>query len=617
MHGTSLRTDARSTSASVRRVVIVLALSLFTLVLNAPDVVLPWYPTAEFGLVADATGRVVSVEPGSSAARADVRPGDVIDFRATAIDARRYFDLGAGNTIQPGTRSAVVFKRGGVPRTVTLVAEVLPRSFADNASDELLILSEVGLTLIAAFLVLKRPSRMTWAFFLYSTTNASESSGALISVVPGVPLAIMFGISSLYFFQSIWLFIFALRFPNDAPSGWRRIAERVTLSALPLLIPLNFWVIDGFMLGFAPNGAAVAFMAAVGVAGLVAAAFTFIATYVQASGADRARIRWVMLGLIVGFSGTLIVGVGIALPGFAFSWPIWLINLALASQIVVALSVAYAVIRHRVFDVRFFIGRAVVYAVITAVVVAVLSLVDLAAGKILAGTGLAAIGEAGLAVIVGLSLSGVHKRVEGFVDTTLFRSRIVAQARLRRVARGLSHATALADVEYAVVHEPAAAFALTSAAFFRRDATGTFVRGEATGWEHAALQTIAAGDPLVLQLLGSNEPIAVRDITLPPGALPAGALRPSLALPMRIRSEIEAIVFYGPHDTEEELDPAEIETLDRLLGDASAAYDHVRARAAQRRIADLEAQNAHYERCGSFLNEAGAEVTSSRTVGRL
>lgn len=592
MEATSDRTDARLASASVWRVIIVLALSLFTLVLNAPDVALPWYPTAEFGLVADATGRVVSVEPGSSSAREDVRVGDVIDFRATSIDARRYFDLGAGNTVQPGTRAAIVFDRKGVLRTVDLVGEVVPRSFADNASDELLIITEVGLTLIAAFLVLKRPSRMTWAFFLYSTTNASEFSGVLVSVVPGVPMAMMFGISSLYFFQSIWLFLFALRFPNDAVSGWRRTAERATLVLLPLLVPLNVWVLDGFMLGFPPSPAAVAIGAFIGVAGLVAAAFTFIATYVHASGADRARVRWVMLGLVVGFSGTLIVGVGVALPGFAFSWPIWLINLALSTQIVVAISVAYAVIRHRVFDVRFFIGRAVVYATITAMVVAALSLVDLAAGKVLAGTGLAAIGEAGLAVIVGLSLSGVHKRVERFVDTTLFRSRIVAQARLRRVSRGLSHAATLEDVEYAVVHEPVAAFALTSAALFRRDATGTFARVEAIGWDHAALATIAGGDPLVLQLLGSNEPIAVREMTLPPGALPIGALRPSLALPMRIRSEIEAIVFYGPHDTEEELDPAEIETLDRLLGDASAAYDHVRAHVAQQRIADLETQNA-------------------------
>jgi hypothetical protein len=256
------------------------------------------------------------------------------------------------------------------------------------------------------------------------------------------------------------------------------------------------------------------------------------------------------------------------------------------------LTVAYAVIRHRVFDVRFFIGRAVVYAVLTTAVVATLALVDYAAGKVLSGTGLAAIGEAGLAIIVGLSLNGVHKRLERVVDTTLFRSRIAADRRLRRVSRGLNHANALESIARIVVHEPYEAFHLSSAAIFRRDENGTYVRGDSVGWDAATAETIERDDPLVLQLLASKEPVSVADISLPPGSLPAAALRPSVAMPMLVRANLEAIVFYGAHDSQEDLDPDEIETLEHLLSAASGAYDHVRAETAQKKVAELEARFA-------------------------
>ena len=83
--------------------------------------------------------------------------------------------------------------------------------------------------------------------------------------------------------------------------------------------------------------------------------------------------------------------------------------------------------------------------------------------------------------------------------------------------------------------------------------------------------SIERDDPLVLQLLASKQPVMSYDITMSAAALPAGRLRPAVAMPMLVRSSLEAIVFYGPHQSEEDLDPSEIETLEYLMEAASSA----------------------------------------------
>jgi len=582
-------TDGRDAARSAWRIVVVVVVSLVSLASQVPDVVLPWYPTAQFGFVVDTSGDVLSVARGSPADRAGIVPGARIDAKATPLDSRRYLITGGPNSARDGAQGQFVFDVGRERRTVDLVAAVSPRSLADNVTDILLICSVVALVFISGLLFLKRPSPMTLAFFLYG--NATGSTAVTVTAhVPTLGIAALQGFTALLGFQSIWLVIFALRFPADSPTGWRVVAERALLLSLPILIPINIWGSVGYLLGAPPPASIEAFIALVGIGGLLASALVFVLTYVHATSAERARIRWVMLGLVVGFGGQLVYQVGSSLPGLAWAWPIWLLNLAQACEITVALTVAYAIVRHRVFDVRFFIGRAVLYAALTTAVVAALALVDFGAGKLLSGTGLAALGEAGVAVIVGLSLNVLHRRLERVVDATLFRSRIDAQRRLRRVARGLNHATTLEAIQRVVVHEPAEALHLTSVALFERVAGGRYVRGAAVGWDDAALRAIDANDPLVLQMLGSKEPLRIHDITLPPGALPAGTRRPSFALSMVVRADLEAIVFYGPHESQEELDPDEMESLEQLLADASSAYDHVRAELSQKQIDALEAQ---------------------------
>jgi hypothetical protein len=481
-----------------------------------------------------------------------------------------------------------VIGHNGTERTVDLVSEITPRSAADNVTDILGVGSIVAIILISAFLVLKRPSKMTWAFFLFA--NGQLDANTSFSLLSPVGVTVYEVVGGLFGLPWLWLAIFALRFPSDTVSGWRRTAERALLVSLPVLLPLSVWGFTGYMLGHPAPPAVQFLLAGLDVAGLAFVATIFVLTYMHASPGERARVRWVMLGLVIGFGAELIWQIGSSVPGLAVAMPIWAFNVAQSAQIAIALTVAYAIARNRIFDVRFFIGRAVVYGALTTGVVATLALVESAAERVLVGTRLAVLGEAGVAVIVGLSINTVHKMLERFVDRTLFRSRIDAERRLARVTRGLSHATSLEAIEYVVVHEPAEAFKLTSSAIFCREHKGDFLRGEAIGWETATLESIGENDPLVLQLLGAKDPVPIRDVGLNRATLPFGPEHPIFVLPMIVRSDLVAILFYGPHSSLETIDPSEMETLERLVSAAASAHDHAHAELLQKKVVELETE---------------------------
>lgn len=573
------------------RIFAVLLLAFFSLFSTLPDVALSWHPFSDFGLEFDAVGKIVGVDRGSSADKAGVRSGERIDLAATPIASRQYVVTGY-SAAPAGLSADFVISDGSKSRLVRLVAAPHPRSTVDNLTNDVLMIATAGLVAISAALVLLRPSKMTWAFFLYGATAGSGSvllNAALplwAYVVQSLTLSTGLTLSWIPFA------IFALRFPNDAATGWRRVAQNAVLASLAVLVPLALWFSVGVVAARPVPYAIVLLLGFLQLAGLLFVAGTFALTYVHASSPDRARLRWVMVGMIVGYSGVVAFQLSSYIPGFAVTaiFPIAVVNLLQALQIAVPVTVAYAIVRHRVFDVRFVLGRAVVYGLLTTLVVALVAAIDFVAGKLLASTRLAAIGEAGAAIVIGLSLNPLHKRLERFIDTVLFRSRHRAEQRLRRVAAGLPHARAADAVTSAIVAEPVEAFALTSAAVFRRDQSGRFVREEAIGWGPDDLRSIEADSSVTLQLRAGSRSIAVDDASWPGGAMPEGTYRPAIALAVEIRSAFEAIVLYGPHTSGEDIDPEEVAVLEALMSAAATAYDHIAAETAMQHLAQLETE---------------------------
>jgi len=597
--------------ASGRRYVIVLAVALYALANSVADVALLWHPFADLGLTVDASHTIIGVDPGRAADRAGVHVGDQIDDAATPASTRRY--LGSGVSAVPAGLPLTVAIRGRTGlRIVVLTGEVRRRSFADDATNLVLMLAYLATIMVGAWLVLVRPSRMTWAFFLFCCGWVGDSVTLWVALPDALFAvnAVLYG--ALNGAASAMLAVFALRFPNDRADGWRRPAERIAWASLALFVPLGVYVQCG-VFGW-PLGLAAAILSGAGAIGLVFVALVFLLTYVHSSAAERAKVRWVGLGLVIGYAGPLAFVAGSSIPGFASELPLPAINLLQALGIAVPLSVAYVVVRHRVFDVRFVLGRAAVYGVVTSVVVAGVALLDYVAGKVLARTQLTVIAEAAVAIIVGLSLNTVHKRTEATVERVFFRKRRRAEERLRRAGEGLVHADSADAIARALVDETIGALGLASAAVFRRD-EGRFARVASRGWDATDCDVLASDESAVLAVGARREPLAVRDGHWPHGVLPHGRGAPVYVLPIILRDRLDAMLFVGAHDGDEQIDPDELATLRALCDAAAGAFDHLDAMIALERAAALEAEVNVLRNVVTSLSRPAPATSSSTSSG--
>jgi hypothetical protein len=582
--------EPKKSGRAILRFVVVFVIALFASFNTLLDVTLPWQPFSDFGMRFDAAARVYVVDPGSAAERAGVRVGDRADVAATPFWSRPYLAAVGYFSAPPGRRATFAFERDGKTRVVDIVAEIHQRTLADNVTDLFQMATFASVIAIGAALVLLRPSRMMWAFFLYCAfANARAASvGQYLPASVFVPdLLLWLPAKSM---ATVALVIFALRFPNDDAPGWRGSAQKAALWSLVVLLPIAVWCLLGELLAAPGYEIATEIAGVVPIVALAFVALVFALTYAHSPAADRAKIRWVFLGLAIGKSGLIVIESTASLPGISIPWSLPVINMITSFNVAVPISVAYAVIRHRVFDVRFVVGRALVYGVLTTTVVIFVALIDFVLGKALSQTHLATFGEAAAAIALGLSLNTLHKRIEGAVERVFFRRRRLAEHRLARVGAGLIHAESPAAVTEAILAEPIHAFALASGAVFRRAENGDFVRAAALGWD-APRSDIPADLPAILALSAEPAAFAVDEGLWPPGLLPDGGATPAYALPVFVRRRLDAIVFYGPHLSAEELDPDELAIFVTLLHAAGFAYEHLASESALAQTAALETEN--------------------------
>jgi len=121
------------------------------------------------------------------------------------------------------------------------------------------------------------------------------------------------------------------------------------------------------------------------------------------------------------------------------------------------------------------------------------------------------------------------------------------------------------------------ALSLASAALFRVNDRGSFERVWALGWGDNAARDLDTFEPLVDRLRVESEPTRVSRKDAVHDGLPAGDSSPIVAVPIVVRSQLEAVAMYGAHTGGEDLDPDEIGSLRRIGEAAGAAYYHLEA----------------------------------------
>jgi len=536
-------------------------------------------PLSRFGFSLREGSLVLSVEPGSPADLAGVRPGQRLLLDRMDRETRSRIVHGAERT--PATVTVPVEQDGRV-RFVRMTSAPVPVSTQEWI--EVGAAALVALTFIATgvALVALRPTRATWSFLLLATGYPIVQLGALRTIVPVDLLDFDAAALGVALAMTVWGAVsFTTSFPDLLPDALTRRYARILYAAASVLGVLFFVTYAGF------TGPSRYTVFQIYEAVLIATLLGLIALILFQNTRDstqRARRRWLLAGSLAGIGG-IVLDVGLRLlhvPGFRGS----LFDVLLAlSPVTLPVSVAYAVLKQRVIDVRFAINRALVFGAFTSILVIVFSFAEFLITKLEAGR-LAEHLELIAAIVVGFTFNLAHHRIEGYFERIFFRAQHEAAARLRRVASAIPHAEDATTVDALLTREPLEAFDLASATVYRRDADGDFLRVAGIGWEGAP-ETASFADPLIAFLASESGPLDLDPRNWPALANVPDADRPLVAVPIALRNVVMGFACYGSQKSGEAFDPEERRLLAELASAAAAAYVHLTAESLRREVTML------------------------------
>lgn len=525
--------------------------------------------------------RVERVYPGSPASDARIAPGDHLRFTESSLHDRvlglDYARPRAGETIM------LQVEHGGSARTVTLGARHI-----SSAAEQLLPsaaiahLAGFAYIFVALAIVMRRPSRMTWGLFLY-LLSASEIEHLRAQLPIFLVARLFYDVVAVA--GPVGLIVFAARFPNDDSSGWpSRIDQWAVALALVFAAPNLAWDATALARGWPPSrwmtlGSTLGALVLV-----VLAAALLTMSYAAASPKERKRLQWIIAGILMSlfsYASGWAAYLSAAYPLVTAPAVVWIGTVLYAAA---PFPIAYAVVRHRVFDVSFVVSRTIVYTILTAIVFALFSFLEWLAVRFLEHIGFAIAVVVLAAIGIGFWFNAIHARIDRIVDRVLFRRRHAAEQQLGRVTSGLLAVDTAAAVEAALVHEPMIALDLTNAVLYRRDDDGRYLRvlGEGTVSPSAPA---ALDQHLLLHVQGQHGSLRLHDMTALEGYEGSDPLKPVVAMPVFVRSRLEAVTLYGAHANGEDIDPDELAMLAKLATAAGVAYGNVDA---QRMTAELQ-----------------------------
>lgn len=392
-----------------------------------------WQPQGTIGLVPDYGATVRDVAPGSPAARAGIVPGDRLRYAATPFEDRRFLSVPNANPAI-GATVTVALTHAGRDRVARLTAVPEQRTASQRVSIVFLCVAALIFIAVGATLIVLRPSPATWGFGLYCLLALP----APMFAQPGPAGATLAWTLAFDVVQNIGvagLLLFVLEFPRSFPVAWRE--------GVRMLVPVVFLVLSAMTLypdianellgrsaGLENRLLQIAF-------GVVYACAMLILcdTYRRTAPGERERIRWVLIGFGFGLLGNYI-GTTLLFSTLIARAPPPGLSLALSSlSVLLPLAVAYAVIRHRVLDIRIAIGRALVFAVFTTLLAAVFALLDYVFGTILEDIGLSRLIAAAISVAIAFAFKNLEERAMAAVETVFFRELRAERVDLTEVLR--------------------------------------------------------------------------------------------------------------------------------------------------------------------------------------
>ncbi|HTU80745.1 MAG TPA: hypothetical protein VMF61_01360 [Candidatus Acidoferrales bacterium] len=572
------------------------ALGFFAVAANAADIFglggRPWW--GWWDSTSRATGQpyVVSINsprPGGAAALAGLRDGDRIDLREQSLRAR----VAAVFQLMASRPTEFVVHRG----THTFVARVVGSTSWEGAP--VWKLPAKGLSIFAALwflgcatlIVVRRwwvPQARALALVLLLELGTLLRAGNL--VLPNVHLTLLLNVVGAACEAGALAILVHLSSGFGKRYAWRTALECVAYATCVVsFLPALLSVIGLATLRFDPlpclspnvivaGPVASIWGAANGLAAVIIT-LTAAATVATTDISDRARTAWLILPLPVAIATVLIVR---GFQGATGSWLGYTILVSLWNLVWLlgGLVVTYALLKRRVLDFEFVLGRTLVVGAVSLVVVGSFALLEWLLGTVLVGvshtTGLLANGV--LALLLGISLNPIHKRVDTLVDDVLFRRRRQDERALLDFSKEAAYMTqpgVLLDRAIAVLRNHTDA---RGAAFLAEGEGSSYVAARSYGDVGAAL--VDENDAAILALKTWHKPLDPhRYVT---------SLEGALALPMLGRGRLLGVLLLGERVGGEAYAPDEVEALSHLAHGVGAALDVLSVKGDGPRDARLE-----------------------------
>ncbi len=515
----------------------------------------------------------VRVDRSSPAYRAGLRTGDVLGCMSPR-DA--LLILGGGDAAyRPGTTLSACAIRDGSTISVHFQARPGPPVYNGYPSylfSALRIVVALVFVLIGIMLVLAKPSLMTWLLYAYCVANTPGYAAEVnASALAPWQYLIVQGLPTVGDFMAVWLLLlFALVVPEATPPrGWRRTAfYAFGVLAVGDLI----WVVfEQFASGVVINTSAIDYPVDEMFTGITV--LVVIARLATMRREERARFTWAAFAIVFGVIANDLRNVLSGSP----TTTMWA-NVAAYSTVVMPLTLMYAILRRHVIDVRFVLGRGVVFGIVTTLIVAIIGLVDWATSAYLSQVRVALAIDAAVTIALGIALHRSYGWVERAVDALLFRRTHSAESYLRRVARTLPRAEDLSEIDAVLAADPCEKLELTMSAVFRKHGAGYALKA-AMNWNAPEAFEIPGRHDLVRFLATERTRLAIADLRscVRTEFREAGAL-PVVAIPILRGGELFAFALYGLHQDGTQLDPDELEVLEYLCSAAAQAYMAVQLR---------------------------------------
>ncbi|HYK52894.1 MAG TPA: GAF domain-containing protein, partial [Candidatus Eremiobacteraceae bacterium] len=526
----------------------------------------PWYGFYDSGYapVAPYTEMFQQIRPGGATDKAGIREGDLIDFRDQPF-ATRIFLLAQPSPVEPLT---MVIIRNGRRFTTTLTA-----STAYDGGSALKTVSGVLPPLTALWClgcVLLIATRKSWSLEGGVLAVALTSIG--VGTNPNPDFTFPNAAADLVLWTATWLLCFVsvglivwLSGRMGTRSTWRAALEWLCYAALTGIVAALFIGDVGFVTlrvdpsVFTWNNPNMYIFA---IASMAFVVLTLIVAIASASKLDRSRAAWLLLPIPAA------IALSLAAQMLQFSAQTWYENVAafIYSQGILllgAFAVTYALVKRRVLDSGFLLSRTLVFGIVSLIVVAAFALLEWVLGLMFAGashaTGL--IANAALALVLGVSLSYIQKRVDTFVDAIFFRKRYDDERALRDFSHEAAFVTEREMLLDQAVDKIRSHTDARNAVLFVRD-NGSYKA--ARGFGDVPIE-VNENDPAILALKVRHKPFDPHHY--------ASAMRGDLAVPMVARGQLVGVLLCGERANGEGYAPDEIEALSEFAHGVGSALD--------------------------------------------